>query len=69
MEGNEHKGIIPLSRMANSVGSDIFEENDRDLIWDREIRADSDSNNSDHRKDGGDLPKELKFISFEEAKK
>ncbi|MCR4654861.1 MAG: hypothetical protein K5770_01305 [Lachnospiraceae bacterium] len=69
MEGNERKGIIPLSRMANSVGSDIFEGNDRDLVWDREIRADSDSNNPGHKKDGEDMPKEIQFISFEEAKK
>ena len=36
--GKERQSIIPLSKIANSIGSSIFEGNDRDLVWDREIR-------------------------------
>ncbi len=39
MDDKDGKGIIPLSRLANSVDSSLFEGNDRDLTYDRKISA------------------------------
>ena len=39
MDDKDGKGIILLSRLANSVDSSLFEGNDRDLTYDRKISA------------------------------
>ncbi len=64
-----NKGIIPLSRLANSVGSSLFEGNDRDVAWDREIPAEKNVEDADSDKEGNTLPNEIGFISFREGKK
>ena len=69
-EGKERTNIFPLSRMANSIGSGIFEGNDRDLVWDREISATDGKNKDSESEQGGRvLPKELHFISLQEGSK
>ena len=69
-EGKERTNIFPLSRMANSIGSGIFEGNDRDLVWDREISAADGKNKDSESGQGGDImPKELQFISLKEGSK
>ena len=67
--GEEHQRIIPLSKIVNSIGSSIFEGNDRDLVWDREISDEGSKGCSDITKDGNDMPKELHFISLKEREK
>ena len=62
--GQEHQSIIPLSKIANSIVSSIFEGNDRDLLWDTEIGDEGNMGCSDVNKDGKDVPKELRFISL-----
>lgn len=69
-EGKERTNIFPLSKMANSIGSSIFEGNDRDLVWDREIRAADGKNKGFKPEQGGRvMPKELQFISLKEGSK
>ncbi len=69
MDNKDVKGIIPISRLANSVGSSLFEGNDRDLAWDREVFGDGKSEDINTGEKGKALPKELSFISFGEGKK
>ena len=68
-EGEERTNIFPLSRMANSIGSSIFEGNDRDLVWDREISAADGKSKDFDPKQGRVMPKELHFISLKEGSK
>ena len=69
-EGKERTNIFPLSKMANSIGSSIFEGNDRDLVWDREISAADAKNKGFEPEQGGRvMPKELQFISLKEGSK
>ena len=69
MDDNDRKSIIPLRKPANSVGSSLFEGNDRDLAWDREVFGDGKSEDMNTGEKGKALPKELSFISFGEGKK
>ena len=69
MDSKDGKGIIPISRLANSVGSSLFEGNDRDLTWDREVSGDGKTADINSGKERKTLPKELSFISFGEGKK
>ncbi len=69
MDSKDGKGIIPISKMANSVGSSLFEGNDRDLAWDREISSGGETADINSDKEGKTLPKELRLISFGEVKK
>ena len=69
MDNKDRKGIIPISRLANSVGSSLFEGNDRDLARDREVSEDGKTEDTSSGKQGKALPKELSFISFGEGKK
>ncbi|MCR5001458.1 MAG: hypothetical protein K6A71_06655 [Lachnospiraceae bacterium] len=66
MDDKERKGIIPLSRLANSVASSLFEGNDRDMVWDREISSDGKTADANLDK-GKTWPNELRFISFGEG--
>ena len=69
-EGKERTKIFPLSKMSNSIGSSIFEGNDRDLVWDREIGvADAKNKDSESEQGGRVMPKELQFISLKEGSK
>lgn len=65
MDDNDRKSIIPLSRLANSVGSSLFEGNDRDLAWDREIPVGKNVDDAKADKERKTLPKEIGFISFD----
>ena len=58
MDGKERESIIPLKRLANSVGSSLFEGNDRDLAVDKELSE------AEKR-----VPAVLQFISFKGSKK
>ncbi len=69
MDDKDRKGIIPLSRLANSVGSSLFEGNDRDMAWDREIYARKNAEDANPDKEGKAMPKEIGFISFDGEKK
>lgn len=62
--GKERQNIIPLSRIANSIGSSIFEGNDRDLVWDREISVEGNNGGDGSNKGDKTMPKELRFISL-----
>ena len=64
MDDKDRKGIIPLSRLANSVGSSLFEGNDRDMAWDREISVGKNTEDTVSDNEGRILPKELRLISF-----
>ncbi len=68
-ERKERQSIFPLSKMANSVGSSLFEGNDRDLAWNREICTGGYKENSDSDHGHRDMPKELHFISLREERK
>ncbi len=68
-DGKERQSIIPLSKMANSIGSSLFEGNDRDLIWDREISGDGNIRYSDTQQERPDMPKAIHFISLGEGEK
>ena len=68
-DGKERQSIFPLSRMANSIGSSLFEGNDRDLAWYREISTGGNKENSDSDQGQRDMPKELHFISLTEGNK
>ena len=68
-DGKEWQSIFPLSRMANSIGSSLFEGNDRDLAWDREISSGGNIENSDSDQGQRNMPKELHFISLREERK
>ena len=57
MDGKGRERIIPLKRLANSVGSSLFEGNDRDIVIDKEP--------SEARKR---VPAVLQFISFKGSK-
>ena len=54
--------------MANSIGLNMFDGNDRDLEWDREISAaDGKNKGSDLDQDERVMPKEIQFISLKEG--
>ena len=69
MNKGEQHNIIPLRRLANSVGSSLFEGNDRDLAWDREISTGGNLEKSDSDQGQKNMPKELHFISLKEERK
>ena len=56
-DGKKRENIIPLKRLANSVGVSLFEGNDRDIAIDKELSA-----------AGKRAPAVLSFISFKESK-
>ena len=68
-DGKERQSIFPLRKMANSIGSSLFEGNDRDLAWDREISSGENIENSDSDQGQKNMPKELHFISLREERK
>ena len=69
MNKGEQYNIIPLRRLANSVGSSLVDGNDRDLAWDREISTDGNLEKSDSDQGQINMPKELHFISLKEGEK
>ena len=69
MNKGEQHNIIPLRRLANSIGSGLFEGNDRDLAWDREISTGGNLEKSDSDQGQKNMPKELHFISLKEERK
>ena len=69
MNKGEQHNIIPLRRLANSVGSSMFEGNDRDLACDREISTGGNMENSASDQGQSNMPKELHFISLREERK
>ena len=69
MDDKDGKGIILLSRLANSVDSSLFEGNDRDLTYDWKISAGKNTEDVNSDKSEKTMPKEIGFISFWEGKK
>ena len=56
MDRKERESIIPLKRLANTIGTSIFDGNDRDAAVDKETASEKY------------MPSTIQFISFKGSK-